>query len=88
MRPVAHFGSEDCEVYHSRTLVFFDGAAPGAGKPPRAYRDDPATDLAGILQRVGEFRYRLVLPAATGGEILIVELVAAPRAKEATLAGR
>ena len=41
----------------------------------------PRRDTAGLVERIGEFRYRLALPEpAPGAGLTIVELVAAPRA--------
>ena len=61
-------------------LVFLGAAAPGGGMSAPAYGDNPAVDSAGLIERIGEFRYRLVLPdPAPAGGITIVEMVAAPR---------
>ena len=61
-------------------LVFLGAAvAPGAKSAP-AYGDNPALDLGGLVERIGEFRYRLSLPEpAPGTGLTVVELVAAPR---------
>lgn len=61
-------------------VVFLGAAAPAGGKAPPAYGDDPARDAAGLVERIGEFRYRLVLPdPAPGTGLAFVELIAAPR---------
>lgn len=61
-------------------LVFLGAALPSGASSPPAYGDNPALDTGGVFERIGEFRYRLVLPeAAPGGGVTIVDLVAAPR---------
>lgn len=42
-------------------LIFLGALAIGSESPP-AYGDDPARDLAGVLDRVAPFRWRLVIP--------------------------
>lgn len=65
------------ELKSGERLVFL-GASTGKVRP--AYGDDPAADSAGWVERIGEFRYRLVLPEpAPGTGLAVVELVAAPR---------
>jgi hypothetical protein len=62
-------------------FVFLGGAVPAGGKTARAYGEDPARDTAGLVERIGEFRYRLILPEPSPGSgLTVVELVAAPRA--------
>ncbi|MEO7178353.1 MAG: DUF4893 domain-containing protein [Allosphingosinicella sp.] len=62
-------------------LVFLGGAVPPGSKTAVAYGETPSRDAAGLVERIGEFRYRLTLPeAAPGGGLIVVELVAAPRA--------
>ncbi len=69
------------EVKSGDRLVFLGAAAPAAGRSAPAYGDDPAADSAGLVERIGEFRYRLTLPEPSPGTgLTIVELVAAPRA--------
>ncbi|HEX6375415.1 MAG TPA: DUF4893 domain-containing protein [Allosphingosinicella sp.] len=61
-------------------LVFLGAAVPAGAKTAPAYGDDSAADSAGLLERTGEFRYRLAVPEpAPGAGLTIVELVAAPR---------
>lgn len=61
-------------------LVFLGAAVPAGAKSAPAYGENPAADSAGIVERIGEFRYRLVLPEpAAGAGVTIVEMVAAPR---------
>jgi hypothetical protein len=62
-------------------LVFLGAAVPAGGRTAAAYGENAARDTAGLLERIGEFRYRLTLPEPSPGTGLsIVELVAAPRA--------
>jgi hypothetical protein len=61
-------------------LVFLGGSVPPGTKTAVAYGETPARDAAGLVERIGEFRYRLTLPeAAPGTGLTVVELVAAPR---------
>jgi hypothetical protein len=42
----------------------------------RAYRQDAARDLAGIVERVGPFQYRLLFPwPRDGAKLDVLELV-------------
>lgn len=57
-----------------RRMIFLGALAPGAGPVP-AYGDDPARDVAGIVERIGPFRWRLVIPRpASGAAIEIFEM--------------
>lgn len=68
------------EIKSGGRLVFLGAAVPAGGKSVPAYGDDPAADSAGLVERIGEFRYRLTLPeAAPGAGLTVVEMVAAPR---------
>jgi len=60
-----------------RRLILL-GAGRGKGGPLRAYGEDPAGDLVGSLERVGDFRYRLAVPGRNG-DLTVYEMVAAPR---------
>lgn len=62
-------------------LVFLGGAVPAGAKTAAAYGETPSRDMAGLVERIGEFRYRLTLPEPSpGAGLTVVELVAAPRA--------
>jgi hypothetical protein len=58
-------------------LIFLGGAAIGEGPPP-AYGEDPARDLIGTVERVGPFRWRMVMPyPRSGAKLEVMELVPA-----------
>jgi hypothetical protein len=67
------------ELKGGQRLVFLGAAVPAGRKSAPGYGDVPAGDSAGLVERIGEFRYRLALPEpAPGAGLTIVELVAAP----------
>lgn len=69
------------ELKGGERLVFLGGAVPAGTRTAAAYGESPSRDAAGLLERIGEFRYRLTMPEPAPGEgLTIVELVAAPRA--------
>jgi hypothetical protein len=69
------------EVKGDDRLVFLGGAVPAGAKTAAAYGETPSRDTAGLVERIGEFRYRLTMPEPSPGVgLTIVELVAAPRA--------
>ena len=43
-------------------LIFLGSLALGDAQPPVAYGDDPKRDMAGVLERIGPFKWRLVIP--------------------------
>jgi hypothetical protein len=43
-------------------LVFLGSLALGDEQQPVAYGDDPRRDMAGVLERIGPFKWRLVIP--------------------------
>jgi hypothetical protein len=43
-------------------LIFLGSLALGNEQQPLAYGDDPKRDMAGVLERIGPFRWRLVIP--------------------------
>lgn len=47
-------------------LVFLGSLALGDQQQPLAYGDDPKRDMAGVLERIGPFRWRLVIPWPQG----------------------
>ena len=57
-----------------RRMIFLGALAPGAGPVP-AYGDDRSRDVAGIIERIGPFRWRLVVPwPASGAALEIFEM--------------
>ena len=57
-----------------RRMIFLGALAFGAGPVP-AYGDDRARDVAGIVERIGPFRWRLVIPwPASGAALEIFEM--------------
>lgn len=57
-------------------MIFLGALAVGREPLPPAYRDRPERDLIGVIERIGPFRYRLVLLHAAA-RIDVVELVPA-----------
>jgi hypothetical protein len=56
-------------------LVFLGSLALGSEEQPKAYGDDPARDMAGVMERIGPFRWRLVIPwPRAGGRLDVFEL--------------
>lgn len=56
--------------------VFLGATRKNAKAVPPPYGDNPTTDVAGVVERVSPFRWRLVLPKAGRGAILdIYELI-------------
>ncbi|MDT9600802.1 DUF4893 domain-containing protein [Sphingosinicella rhizophila] len=59
-------------------LIFLGSLAPGDDEP-LAYGEDPTRDVAGLFERVGAFRYRLVVPwPRNGAKLEVYELIPAP----------
>ena len=60
-------------------MVFLGSVALGDREEVRAYGADPRSDMAGVFERVGDFRFRLVIPWPRSGAILdVFELVPNP----------
>lgn len=56
-------------------LVFLGSLALGNEREPLAYGDDPDRDMAGRFERIGPFRWRLVIPyPSNGGTLDVFEL--------------
>jgi hypothetical protein len=47
-------------------MIFLGSLALGDEEQPLAYGDDPRRDMAGVFERVGPFRWRLVIPWPQG----------------------
>lgn len=59
-------------------MVFIGAAAHGREGSPPAYGDRADRNVVGVFERVGQFRYRLVVPAPESGATLeILELIPA-----------
>lgn len=57
-RPAGRLWQDD----DSDRLIFLGSLALGDEQQPLGYGDDPKRDMAGVLERVGPFRWRLVIP--------------------------
>jgi hypothetical protein len=69
------------ELKGGERLVFLGGAVPAGSRIAGGYGENPSRDTAGLVERIGEFRYRLTVPESSPGQgLTVVELVAAPRA--------
>lgn len=53
-------------------LIFLGSLALGDEEQPLAYGDDPKRNMAGVFERVGPFRWRLVIPWPQGSSKLDV----------------
>jgi Domain of unknown function (DUF4893) len=57
-RPAGRLWADD----EATRLIFLGSLALGDETAPLAYGDDPKRDMAGVLERIGPFRWRLVIP--------------------------
>jgi hypothetical protein len=57
-RPAGRLWEDD----DSTRLIFLGSLALGDEQQPVAYSDDPKRDMAGVLERIGPFKWRLVIP--------------------------
>lgn len=57
-RPAGRLWEDD----DPKRLIFLGSLALGNEDQPLAYGDDPKRDMAGVLERIGPFRWRLVIP--------------------------
>ena len=56
-------------------LIFLGSLALGNEDQPLAYGDDPGRDMAGVLERIAPFRWRLVIPwPQSRGKLDVFEL--------------
>jgi len=53
-------------------LIFLGSLALGDEQQPLAYGDNPKRDMAGVLERIAPFRWRLVIPWPQGDSKLNV----------------
>lgn len=75
--PARRVGGYLFEQEGAPALVFL-GAAIGRDGEAASYGDDGADSEVGILERVGELSYRLVLPEPNGG-VHVIAMTPAPR---------
>lgn len=61
-RPAGRLWEDDV----STRLIFLGSLALGNEEQPLAYGDDAKRDMAGVLERIGPFRWRLVIPWPQG----------------------
>ena len=60
-------------------LIFLGSLALGSEDEVRNYGDDPRRDMAGVFERIGPFRWRLVIPyPQSGSQLLVFELRPVP----------
>jgi len=57
-RPAGRLWKDD----DATRLIFLGSLALGNEDQPLAYGDDPKRNMAGVLERIGPFRWRLVIP--------------------------
>jgi hypothetical protein len=65
-RPAGRLWEDDIPT----RLIFLGSLALGDEETPLAYGDNPKRDMAGILERTGPFRWRLVIPWPQDGSKL------------------
>jgi hypothetical protein len=53
-------------------MIFLGSLALGDEKEPLAYLEDPSRDMAGVFERIGPFKWRLVIPWPRNGPMLEV----------------
>jgi hypothetical protein len=61
-RPAGRLWEDD----NPNRLIYLGSLALGDEQAPRAYGEDPKRDMAGVLERVGPFEWRLVIPWPRG----------------------
>jgi hypothetical protein len=57
-RPAGRLWEDD----EPNRLIYLGSLALGSEEQPKAYGDDPRRDMAGVFERIGPFRWRLVIP--------------------------
>jgi hypothetical protein len=62
-RPAGRLWEDD----RPERLIFLGSLALGNEEQPLAYGEDPKRDMAGVFERIGPFRWRLVIPFPEGG---------------------
>lgn len=70
-RPAGRLWDDD----NPQRLIFLGSLALGDEEAPLAYGDDPKRNMAGIFERIGAFRWRLVIPwPQDGAKLNVFEL--------------
>ena len=70
-RPAGRLWEDD----NPSRLIFLGSLALGDEEQPLAYGDNPKRDMAGIFERIGPFKWRLVIPwPQSGGKLDVFEL--------------
>ncbi|WP_118855957.1 DUF4893 domain-containing protein [Sphingomonas mesophila] len=78
-RPAGRLWDDD----NRRRMVFLGSLALGSEDEVRAYGDDPKRDMAGIFERIGPLRWRLVIPwPRDGAKLQVFELTPVPNQPE------
>jgi hypothetical protein len=67
-RPAGRLWEDD----DPRRLIFLGSLALGNEEQPLAYGENRERDMAGVLERIGPFRWRLVIPSPRAGSKLDV----------------
>jgi hypothetical protein len=67
-RPAGRLWEDD----DAKRMVFLGSLALGDEEQPLAYGDDPKRNMAGVLERIAAFRWRLVIPWPQGDSKLQV----------------
>jgi hypothetical protein len=74
-RPAGRMWDDD----NPNRLIFLGSLGLGNEEEVRNYGDDPKRDMAGIFERIGNFRWRLVIPyPQSGSKLLVFELTPVP----------
>jgi len=70
-RPAGRLWNDD----DNRRLIFLGSLALADETAPLAYGDDPRRNMAGVLERIGPFRWRLVIPwPQSSSKLDVIEL--------------
>jgi Domain of unknown function (DUF4893) len=74
-RPAGRMWEDD----NPNRLIFLGSLGLGNEEEVLNYGDDPKRDMAGIFERIGNFRWRLVIPyPQSGSQLLVFELTPVP----------
>jgi hypothetical protein len=70
-RPAGRLWEDDVAT----RLIFLGSLALGNEEQPKAYGEDPRRDMAGVVERIGPMRWRLVVPwPRSGAKLELFEL--------------